>query len=120
PGLVAIALTAVQLSGLWLIGQAAASIDPLELAGIHPPSRRDALQVSGPYHFVRHPLYLGWMFAVFGAAHMTGDRLVFATITTAYLVAAIPWEERSLQQTFGEEYARYSQQVRWRLIPYVY
>ena len=60
------------------------------------------------------------MFAVFGAAHMTGDRLAFAVISTAYLVVAIPWEERSLLRVFGEEYARYKQQVRWRVVPYLY
>ena len=43
----------------------------------------DALQISGPYRLVRHPLYLGWLLAVFGAAHMTGDRLMFAAISPA-------------------------------------
>jgi methanethiol S-methyltransferase len=119
-GITALAMTAVQLSGLWLIARAVATIDPLELAGIRGPSSPDWLQVRGPYRFVRHPLYLGWMFVVFGAAHMTGDRLAFATISTAYLVVAIPWEERSLLRTFGDEYARYQQQVRWRVVPYLY
>ncbi len=43
-------------------------IDALELAGIRPARPRGALQVGGPYRLVRHPLYLGWMLAVFGAA----------------------------------------------------
>jgi protein-S-isoprenylcysteine O-methyltransferase Ste14 len=51
---------------------------------------------------------------------MTGDRLAFAVITTAYLFVAIPWEERSLLNSFGGEYAHYQQQVRWRVIPYLY
>jgi protein-S-isoprenylcysteine O-methyltransferase Ste14 len=119
-GVIALALTAVQLSGLWLIARSAATIDPLELAGIHPPSGKDRLQITGPYRFVRHPLYLGWIVAVFGAAHMTGDRLVFAVITTIYILVAIPWEERSLMRTFGDEYARYREQVRWRVIPNLY
>ena len=59
---------------------------------------------SGPYRWVRHPLYLGWLLMVFGAAHMTGDRLVFAAITTIYLLVAIPWEERSLRRSFGAAY----------------
>jgi protein-S-isoprenylcysteine O-methyltransferase Ste14 len=33
---------------------------------------------------------------------------------------AIPWEERSLLRMFGESYARYKRNVRWRMIPYVY
>jgi protein-S-isoprenylcysteine O-methyltransferase Ste14 len=58
--------------------------------------------------------------AVFGTAHMTGDRLAFAAITTLYLVIAIPWEERSLVRSFGEDYLRYTRQVRWRIVPFIY
>jgi len=79
-----------------------------------------ALQTAGPYRIVRHPLYFGWALAVFGAAHMTGDRLAFATITVAYLIAAIPLEERSLAEVFGPDYGNYKRHVRWRMFPYVY
>ena len=119
-GLLAVALVAVQLTGLWIIVRGVARIDPLELAGIRPAAQSEGLQVTGPYHWVRHPLYLGWLLMVFGAPHMTGDRLAFAAITTAYLVAAIPWEERSLRRTFGEDYARYMRAVKWRMIPFIY
>ena len=57
---------------------------------------------------------------VCGAAHMTGDRLLFAATTTVYLVVAIPWEERSLRRSFGDSYARYMRDVRWRMIPFIY
>jgi hypothetical protein len=116
----AAAHAAVQAGGIWLIARSVATIDPLELAGIKPPSGRDSLQITGPYRWVRHPLYLGWVLAVFGAAHMTADRLAFAAITTAYLCVAIPWEERSLLRMFGEPYARYRRTVQWRIIPYLY
>jgi len=116
----AVAHAAVQIGGIWLIARSVATIDPLELAGIKPLSARDSLQIAGPYRWVRHPLYLGWLLAVFGAAHLTADRLAFAAITTAYLCVAIPWEERSLLRMFGESYARYQRSVRWRMIPYVY
>jgi protein-S-isoprenylcysteine O-methyltransferase Ste14 len=116
----ALACAAVQLSGLWLIALSVRAIDPLELAGIHDPVRRDTLQITGPYRWVRHPLYLGWMLAVFGAAHMTGDRLAFAIISSIYLILAVPWEERSLRQSFKGDYAAYTREVRWRIIPFVY
>ena len=112
---------AVQACGLWLTAMAVRGLDPLELAGIHPLSEEaGALQVTGPYGIVRHPLYLGWVLMVFGAAHMTGDRLAFAVITTLYLVVAVPWEERSLGRTFGDDYARYQRAVRWRIVPFIY
>jgi hypothetical protein len=118
----ALAHAVVQLSGLALIALSVRAIDPLELAGIRRPGTAgpSALQITGPYRLVRHPLYLGWMLIVFGAAHMTGDRLAFASITSLYLVIAIPWEERSLERTFGDAYRRYQVDVRWRAIPYVF
>ena len=111
---------AVQIAGLLLIAASVAAIDALELAGIRAGRRPTDLQARGPYRLVRHPLYLGWMLTVFGAATMTFDRLVFAGMTTIYLIVAIPWEERSLERSFGEEYERYKARVRWRMIPFVY
>ena len=110
----------VQLYGIWLIAQAVRGIDPLELAGIRRESVRGPLQIRGPYAFVRHPLYFGWVLAVLGPAHMTGDRLVFGVVTTLYLLVAIPWEEQSLLRSFGDEYARYRRAVRWRIVPFIY
>jgi methanethiol S-methyltransferase len=119
-------LAAAQLAGLWLTIRAARTIHALELAGIRAQEAVDdatsaqELQVGGPYGVVRHPLYLGWLLMVFGATPMTGDRLLFATVTSLYLVVAIPMEERSLGRAFGPAYSRYRERVRWRMIPYVY
>ena len=111
---------AVQLAGVWLTLRSVRAIDPLELAGIRPASTASALQITGPYRFVRHPIYVAWVLMTFGAAHMTGDRLAFAAISTAYLIVAIPWEERSLVRAFGEAYVDYRRRVRWRMVPHVY
>jgi len=116
----AVANAGIQLYGIWLIAQSVRGIDPLELAGIRRERARGPLQVGGPYALVRHPLYFGWVLAVFGAAHMTGDRLAFAALTTLYLVIAVPWEERSLVKSFGEDYRRYARRVRWRIVPFIY
>jgi protein-S-isoprenylcysteine O-methyltransferase Ste14 len=51
---------------------------------------------------------------------MTGGRLTFAAISSFYLLIAIPWEERSLTQQYGEAYLRYTRQVRWRVLPGLY
>jgi len=120
-------LALVQLLGVWLSVLAVRGLDPLELAGIRhsslesrPATNDQRLTTHGPYRLVRHPLYLGWMLIVFGAAHMTGDRLAFAVLTSGYLLVAIPWEEQSLVRSWGDEYRRYRQQVRWRVIPFIY
>ncbi len=125
-GIIRVGLAAVQVAGVLLIARSVATIDPLELAGIRDAAdsatspSKEGLQEGGPYRLVRHPLYLGWILVVFGAAHMTGDRLAFAVMTTIYLVVAIPWEERSLRDMFGAEYERYARRVRWRILPYIY
>jgi methanethiol S-methyltransferase len=129
-GAESVLLLLAQLAGVWMIAGAVRLIDPLELAGIRTPdedlaagttpARPSALQIVGPYRLVRHPIYLGWMLIVFGVAHMTGDRLAFAIISSFYLLVAVPWEERSLRQSFGEDYDRYKRQVRWRVVPYLY
>jgi methanethiol S-methyltransferase len=114
------ALAVVQLLGVLVIARAVARIDALELAGIRPPDAATGLQVGGPYRWVRHPVYFGWTLFVFGAGRMTGDRLVFAVISSLYLAIAVPWEERSLIQSFGDDYLRYKDRVRWRMLPFVY
>jgi protein-S-isoprenylcysteine O-methyltransferase Ste14 len=116
----AIGHAVLQLYGLWVIARSVSRIDALELAGIRPASGSEALQITGPYRWVRHPLYLGWIMVVFGAAHMTGNRFAFAAISTVYLLIAITWEERSLRDAFGHAYADYQRAVRWRVVPFVY
>ena len=75
---------------------------------------------SGPYAWVRHPIYVGWFLMVFATPMMTATRLVFAIVSSAYLIIAIPFEERSLRHSFGEDYARYTLAVKWRMIPFIY
>jgi len=119
-GFAGYALTAVQVAGIVVIFQAVRVIDPLELAGIRPHSGTEALQIVGPYRQVRHPIYSGWLLLTFGPAHMTGDRLIFAVISTVYLLIAMRFEERSLRMSFGRAYDEYKRRVRYRVVPYVY
>jgi methanethiol S-methyltransferase len=127
-GAAAVACASLQLVGVALIAWSVARIDPLDLAGIRPApqaaesrsGQAEGLQIGGPYRLVRHPVYLGWMLAVFASPHATGDRLAFAVLTSLYLVIAIPWEEQLLRLTFGKTYAEYTAQVPWRVIPFIY
>jgi methanethiol S-methyltransferase len=70
-----------------------------------------AFDTPGPYRVVRHPLYVGWLLAFWGTPTMTVTHLVFAAVTTAYIVAAIQWEERDLIDLHGEQYAGYRRRV---------
>lgn len=116
-------LLGVQLGGVLLTWRAASMIDPLGLAGIRQARgdwRAGAFRVVGPFSLVRHPIYLGWMLMVFGAPAMTTSRLVFAAVSSSYLLMAIPWEERSLVTERGDAYRAYRRQVRWRILPGVW
>ena len=64
----------------------------------------------GPYKLVRHPLYVGWFFAFWATPTMTVAHLVFALLTTAYILIAIQLEERDLLAAHAA-YGEYRRQV---------
>jgi protein-S-isoprenylcysteine O-methyltransferase Ste14 len=63
-----------------------------------------------PYRVVRHPLYVGWLLAFWATPTMTVAHLVFALVSTAYILIAIRFEERDLIADHPE-YAEYRRQV---------
>ena len=120
-GLTLWALRAVQGAGLWLTLRSAAILDVWALAGLRPQATGPSeFKVRGPYGWVRHPIYAGWFLFVFAASPMTMTRLVFAIVSSAYLLIAIPLEERTMRAATAGTYDRYMAVVRWRLVPGLY
>lgn len=62
------------------------------------------------YRQMRHPLYVGWLMIFWATPTMTVAHLVFAIMTTAYILVAIQLEERDLIEAHPE-YAEYKKRV---------
>lgn len=69
------------------------------------------------YRQVRHPLYVGWLMIFWAAPTMTMAHLLFAAITTTYILVAIQFEERDLCAEHPG-YVEYKKQVPM-LIPFM-
>jgi methanethiol S-methyltransferase len=113
-------LWGLQAFGGWLALRSAVVIDVWELSGITSPRVTGEFKAKGPYAWMRHPIYTGWLLLVFAVSPMTMTRAVFAVISSAYLLLAIPFEERSLRATSHGAYERYMERVPWKLVPGVY
>lgn len=110
-----IALIALYLFGWALLLYATFLIDHFDLFGLRQVWRRRAEQpyqapqfyTPSLYRLVRHPIYVGWLVIFWAAPMMTVAHLVFAVMTTAYILIGIHLEERDLVDTFGETYVNY-------------
>jgi protein-S-isoprenylcysteine O-methyltransferase Ste14 len=76
---------------------------------------------SGPYRFVRHPIYTGYLGGVLGAAIVaeTGDAFIGFAIVLVALLFKMRREEAFLTGEFGEEYQAYKREAA-TLVPFIY
>jgi protein-S-isoprenylcysteine O-methyltransferase Ste14 len=70
-----------------------------------------SFKVTFFYKFVRHPLYVGWLLIFWATPTMTLGHLMFAVGMSAYILIAIRYEERDLEQFLGADYANYKSRV---------
>jgi methanethiol S-methyltransferase len=89
-------------AGWLMIVLASFMTDHFDLSG----TRQVYLHLRG-----KDPLMLGWITGFWSTPHMTVGHLVFAVGTTAYILIAIPIEERDLVRFHGEAYENYRRRV---------
>jgi protein-S-isoprenylcysteine O-methyltransferase Ste14 len=110
---------AIYFAGWALVFVSSFVIDHFELFGLKQVWRHYQGQehVSAPfserllYRWVRHPLMLGFVIAFWAAPTMTLGRLLFALVTTIWILIAIQIEERDLARFLGERYRDYRERT---------
>ncbi len=83
----------------------------LRLLRNHPPAEPMPLTIRGPYHWVRHPLYLCCLMAIWSVTEITVDRLLYNIMWTGWIVLGTMLEERDLVAVFGTAYREYAAKV---------
>jgi len=121
-----VTIVTLSLVGWVLVSTSTFITNHFELFGLHQVTNHLVGKEASPprfktpllYKFVRHPIYLGFIIAFWAAPTMTMGHLLFAAVTTAYIVVGASLEERDLIEVFGDEYRRYrgrvSMLVPWR------
>jgi protein-S-isoprenylcysteine O-methyltransferase Ste14 len=112
-------LSAISLAGWGLVLYSTWLINHFDLFGLRQVwlyyQGREYTQVPFKetvlYQWVRHPLMLGFIVAFWATPDMTQGHLLFAVVTTAYILIAIQIEERTLLAIHGDQYRQYQQRV---------
>jgi len=123
-GIAAVAIHAVFWLGWGIVLLSTFLIDHFELFGVKQALAHAFGRERGPtafqerflYRYVRHPLMLGFLLAFWATPHMTWGHLLFASVTTGYVLIAVVIEERTLVSLHGAAYQDYQQRVP-RLFP---
>jgi protein-S-isoprenylcysteine O-methyltransferase Ste14 len=118
-GALAALLSGVSLAGWGIVLISTCLIDHFELFGLRQSvlyalgrtAERPAFKERLFYRWVRHPLMLGFLIAFWSTPTMTQGHLLFALVTTAYVLVALQIEERTLVYLHGAQYRDYQRRV---------
>jgi protein-S-isoprenylcysteine O-methyltransferase Ste14 len=90
-------------------------------SGIVTVKQNHKLIRTGPYALVRHPIYTGVTFAVFGTAIFDGEirSIVLIVAMLSVFIHKMKIEEQFMTEQFGSEYASYQQKTK-ALVPFLW
>ena len=119
-------LQVLYYTGWALVFYSSFVIDHFDLFGLRQvvlhwlgkPYTQPPFVVRSLYHFVRHPLMVGFLLAFWSAPTMTQGRLLFSVLTTGYILLGIMLEERDLGRILGMPYLQYRQRTPM-LVPFL-
>lgn len=117
---VALVLTGVFFLGWLVVFLSTFMINHFELFGLkqifdnlkNKLTENPKFQTNYLYKIVRHPIMLGFIIAFWATPLMTVGHLIFAIITTLYILIAVKYlEEKDLRKSIGKEYEEYQKEV---------
>jgi protein-S-isoprenylcysteine O-methyltransferase Ste14 len=113
------AMLALHFTGVGLLLYSTILIDHFDLFGVRQvwlhfrgrPYTHHPFRTPSLYSYMRHPLYAGWLTALWATPTMTVGHLILTGGFTAYILVAVAYEERDLVAHFGDTYRRYQRTV---------
>jgi len=107
---------ALFIAGLWIYRRAGAGFSAAQLGGLPeviPGHEDQRLATSGIRSRVRHPVYLGHLCEMLAWSLGSGLAVCYGLTAFAVVTGAvmIRWEDKELEQRFGEAYREYRRQV---------
>jgi protein-S-isoprenylcysteine O-methyltransferase Ste14 len=90
------------------------------LGGVAPRSE-DKFITSGPYRWIRHPMYTSILLMSLGLSLLIQSALILFLfiMLTVFVILLIPSEDAQLQKSYGFIFNKYRQKVK-ALVPYIY
>jgi len=83
----------------------------------YPFQMPSTLVVDGPFRFSRNPVYLSVLLILLGVVILLSSLMVFIVLIAIFVIFQIwfiSWEEKKLEEVFGNDYLEYKQRVsRW-------
>lgn len=113
------ALQALFFAGVGLVLYSTFLIDHFDLFGLRQvflyfrnrPYTEKRFATPSLYKYLRHPLYVGWFTVMWATPIMSAGHFLLALGMSAYILVAIPMEERDLGEALGEEYRRWRERT---------